>query len=127
MRTHDITDTDGRVVAFEVSNFHLGRRSLGRFVSRIPGCVLVRGPRRFSFDDDQFCEFELDGVRFVAWEPFGDNSRFWVGPKVDEATTPQWCPQIDRIRDAFRAIRPFFGILFGEPAGGGNSAPPLQF
>lgn len=69
MKTHGIKSADGREFAFEVANFHLGRNGLCRLVARIPGCVVVRKPSRFrwSFEDEpEFCEFELDGVRFVA-------------------------------------------------------------
>lgn len=26
------------------------------------------------------CEFLIDGEKFIAWEPYGDNSRYWIGP-----------------------------------------------
>src|SRR5262249_556173 len=115
-----IKGDDGKDSAFEVGNFHLGRRGLCRLVSRIPGCVVVRKPSRFRWsleDEEEFCEFELDGVRFVAWEPYGDNSRDWVGPKSPEGTPPRWCPQVDRVREAFVQARPFLGFLFGQPDG----------
>jgi hypothetical protein len=28
-------------------------------------------------------EFQYSGVDFVVWEPYGDSSRYWVGPKDD--------------------------------------------
>ena len=127
MRTHDLKDGEGRVFAFEVDNCFLGRGGLCRLVARIPGCVVVRRPRRFRFAEDEFCEFELDGVRFLAWEPFGDNSRYWVGPKSDGTTPPKWYPQIDRVRAAFRASRPVIGMLFGEPDTAANTALPGRF
>lgn len=124
MKTHGIKDADGREFAFEVANLHLGRGGLCRLVSRIPGCVVLRKPSRFRWsfeDEEEFCEFELDGVRFVAWEPWGDNSRYWVGPKFPDGMTPTWCPQVDRVREAFVRARPFLGLLIGQPAAGGNA------
>jgi hypothetical protein len=98
MKVYDLRDEHGRVFAFEVPNFLLRRRGLARIVNSIPGVRLLRVPAPFSwFGEEEFCEWELDGVKFVAWEPFGDNSRYWVGP----ADSPAWHPQIETVRRAF--------------------------
>ena len=118
MKTYDLKDKDGRVFAFEVSNFLLTRGGLCCLISRVSGCRVTRRPTPFmrwaAQEDEQFCEFEVDGVLFVAWEPWGDNSRFWVGPKAKVEEAPQWCPMVDRVRDAFRLAWPVFGIIMGQ-------------
>ena len=129
MKTYGIKGDDGKEFAFEVNNFHLRRTGLCRLVSRIPGCVVVRKPSwfRWSFEDkEEFCEFELDGIRFVAWEPFGDNSRYWVGPKSPAGHPPKWCPQVDQVREAFARARPFLGVLFGQPDGAASRSQPVR-
>ena len=109
MHTYDLKDEQSRVYAFEVGNFLLTRLGLYRLVRRIPGCRVTRRPTAFmqwsSEDNDEFCEFEVDGMPFVAWEPWGDNSRYWVGPKVKEGQAPQWSPTVDRVREAFLFLR----------------------
>ena len=80
MRIHDLNTEDGRVCAFEVSNSFLSRRQACRIVQKIPGAVLLRRSRLFR-DTDDFCEFTLAGEAFIISEPFGDNSRYWVGTK----------------------------------------------
>jgi hypothetical protein len=102
MKLYDIKDESGRIFAFEVANF--GRHRACRFVGKIPGVAVLRRQRHFQFSSkDEFCEFELEGQRFVVEEPWGDNSRYWVGPKP-----PQWCPQIERVRNAFAAYKAFW-------------------
>ena len=97
MRIYDIRDSDGRVVAFEVPNFFLGRRGACRVVRAIAAARILRTPRRFRlFDDEEFCEFELEGEQFVLYEPYGDNTRYWIGPKQ-----PRWVPQLSIVREAF--------------------------
>jgi hypothetical protein len=126
---HDLKDADGRVFAFEVDNFHLGRRGVCRVVSQIPGCVIVREPKRFRWsfeDDEEFCEFDLEGVRFVVWEPWGDNSRYWVGPKSDSQRAPVWCPQIDAVREEFRRVRPFLGVILNLRKAGTSEEQPKR-
>jgi hypothetical protein len=46
--------------------------------------------------EDEFCEFEIKGQKFVALEPFGDNSRYWIGPKPSK-----WCEQVAIVRSTF--------------------------
>jgi hypothetical protein len=100
MRTYELLDTNGRVYAFEVNNSGLGRRGVCRVVDTIPGAHIVRKPKIFSwFREEYFCEFEVEGKTFVAWEPYGDNSRFWIGPEP-----PRWLPQTQAVRDAFEAV-----------------------
>lgn len=38
----------------------------------------------FESGNEIHTEFTFDGANFVVWEPFGDNSRFWIGPSDDE-------------------------------------------
>lgn len=117
MKTYDLKNADGQIFAFEVDNCHLRRNGLCRLVARIPGCIVVRKPKLFRWpfnNEDEFCEFELDGVRFVALEPWGDSSRYWVGPKSEGTGHLKWSPQVDRVREAFVRANPLFGMLFGN-------------
>ncbi len=38
----------------------------------------------FESGNEIHTEFTFDGAKFVVWEPFGDNSRFWIGPSDEE-------------------------------------------
>jgi hypothetical protein len=80
MRVYDSRTEDGRLRGFEVENLWLGRRGAARVVRSIPGVRLVQAKWSWWARDD-FCEFELNGVRFFIEEPFGDNSRYWIGPR----------------------------------------------
>ena len=79
MRVFDIRSDDGRLRAFEVDNSWLTRRGAARIVRSIPDVRVTRAKSSW-FARDDFCEFELYGVRFVVDEPFGDSSRYWIGP-----------------------------------------------
>ena len=99
METYELLDEDGRLFAFEVNNAGLGRNGVCRVVETIPGAQVIRRPKFLSwFREEVFCEFLVDGKTFVAWEPFGDNSRYWIGPEPTEPLT-----QIRSVRDAFDA------------------------
>lgn len=97
MQTYDLHDSENRLLAFEIGNIRIGRRGVCRVVQSIPGAELTRKPKFFSWlREAEFCEFTVDGALFAAEEPFGDNSRYWIGPKP-----PKSLPQTRKVRDAF--------------------------
>ena len=100
MRVYDLRDKEGRVFAFEVNNFFLWRQGVIRIVLSIPGARVVWRPSLSWFSPDVFCRFELGGVTFEAWEPFGDNNRYWIGPEPT-----RWVPQLEKVREAFVGAR----------------------
>ena len=109
MKTRDLRNDQGQLTGFIVSNLMLSRHGVPRIVADIPGAELLRKQKRFVlFAPDDFCEFIVDGKTFLAIEPFGDNSEFWV---VTEP--PEDCPQIEAVRRAFEAHR-----LFGRQHAG---------
>ena len=102
MKIHDLKDEEGRVFAFEVANF--GRKRVCNFIAKIPNAKVLRGPEPWGLcSNEEFCEFEVDGQLFIVWEPFGDNSRYWIGPKP-----PKWCPQVALVRESFRTHKAFW-------------------
>lgn len=107
MKIYDLRDKEGRIFAFEIENLLLTRCGFCKIVKTIPGIKIKKSPRFFSWGrEDEFCEFELDGHTFVSWEPFGDNDRYWVGPK-----SHVWCPPIDQVRTAFLRHKLLFGLI----------------
>src|SRR5437879_1818550 len=98
MIVHDLTDKEGRVFAFEIENFRFSRKSVCKLVQSIPGARVLRSPKKFLswFREEVFCEFEVHGKKFGAWEPFGDNSRYWIGPEP-----PKWCVEVGLVREVF--------------------------
>lgn len=82
MRTFEQNDSQGQLTAFEIDNSLIGRRSVCRIVESIPNAKITRRPKHLLswFREEVFCEFLIDGEKFVAWEPYGDNSRYWIGP-----------------------------------------------
>jgi hypothetical protein len=103
MKIFDLRDKEGRLHAFEVHNTLLGRRGLLAVVKTIPGATITRKPLHLLswFREEEFCEFTIGDRLFVAWEPFGDSSRYWIGTKP-----PGWCAELLLVRDAFARWRP---------------------
>jgi|GEM_PF-1282423 len=107
MKTYDLHDNQGRLFAFEIPN--IGRAALCDLLGSFPDTTLERRPCFLSeFREEEFCEFSFSGQTFRAWEPFGDNSRFWIGPEPAE-----YCEQTSRLQALFsaQADMPLFGRL----------------
>jgi hypothetical protein len=98
VKVHDIRDPTGGLLAFEIDNFYVGRYSVVGIVEGIQGARITRRPKRLLswFREDSFCEFEVNGVAFEALEPFGDNSRYWIGPIESRVA-----PETERVREIF--------------------------
>ena len=101
MTVYDVRDSGGRLFAFEVSSI-VGRRGVVRVIERIPS---VRSVKRVR--GEEFCEFEVDGVNYVVLEPFGDNSRYWIGPKERKVFN-----QTAKVREVFERAK-LISALFG--------------
>ena len=76
---------------------------------------MVRRPRLLSWRREEvFCEFLLGGARFEIWEPYGDNSRYWIGPAGANAADMRPTEEIARVREAFisaGALTAFLGAF----------------
>ncbi len=110
MKTKDMHNDDGVLTGFSVSNTFLGRHGVPKVVASIPGAQIVRKQRRFAVRArEDFCEFVVDGKTFLAIEPFGDNTEFWIVAEPPE----EGCAPLDRVRTAFAEHRVLFGIYDG--------------
>lgn len=110
MKIYDLCDEHGDLYAFEISSL-VGRRAAARIAARIPGARCIPLPKaRRERVEGVFCVFQIDGVRFHIWEPYGDNSRFWIGPDPMMQT-----PHLIAARQTFAAANAwaFFFALAG--------------
>jgi hypothetical protein len=100
MKTYPIKRADGSLIGFEVTSSWLTFRPLFKLLRSVPGVTDVR---RNWFSDDRVT-FNFHGRRAVVNEPWGDNSRYWIG--LEDADAP---PQLDLtpIHEAFSRYRGF--------------------
>ena len=75
MRTFPIELREGRIHAFEITSSWLRMRPLLEVLRSVEGVSEVK--RKF-FSEDRVT-FRFHGHDAVVHEPFGDNSRYWVG------------------------------------------------
>ena len=83
MRTYPIRDDAGVLFAFEIDAPLLGRR-LARVLAEVAGVSEVRRRRWWRGPPDVHIRFRYHDREFIVWEPFGDNSRWWIGPDEED-------------------------------------------
>lgn len=82
MKTYPILCTeDGRKIAFEIGNTFISMHRIVRILESIDGVSDVCKRKMFSKFNEVHINFLYQGLDFVVLEPFGDNSRYWIGPK----------------------------------------------
>jgi len=80
MHIRDLSCAEGKTNAFEVSNLLLTRSRACKLAETIPGAKITKRSRLFR-DTDEFCIFTIGLDEFAIEEPYGDNSRYWIGTK----------------------------------------------
>lgn len=84
MLTFPIKDAAGHVFAFEIDAPLFGWR-LARRLRAAPGVSDVRPRKWWVGSPDVHIRFQYRGREYVVWEPYGDNSRWWIGPDDENA------------------------------------------
>lgn len=100
MKTYPLVRPDGSLRGFEITCIWLTFRPLFKLLRSVPGVTDVR---RNWFKDDRVT-FKFHGKAAVVNEPWGDNSRYWVGLEDPDAS-----PDLDiaPIHEVFSRYRGF--------------------
>lgn len=80
MNTYPITDETGHPFAIEVDVAYCSVRNLAKTIASVDGVTDVKVCKPFSGEGDVRAKFRYQGDEFIVVEPFGDNSRYWIGP-----------------------------------------------
>jgi hypothetical protein len=99
MKTYPMLEEGGTIRSFEISSGWLSAAPIMRLLEAVPGVVDVRRDR--STANDYWVTFSYNGVPCAVEEPWGDNSRLWIGP-VDSASRRT---DMKPIHDQFLAYR----------------------
>ena len=101
MKTYPIFRSDGSLRGFEVTSTWSAFGPLCNLLRSVEG---VSDVRRNWFNDDRI-SFKFHGKPAVVNEPWGDNSRYWIGLEHPDAA-----PEVD-IEPLHQAFRKYRGIL----------------
>ena len=103
MRTYPIlSDSDEKQSAFEIDNAYVGRSAISKILKQLDGVKNVQSRKGLTASPDVHIEFEYFGRPYIVWEPYGDSSRYWIGPKEGL----QYRAPIEDIEKAFIIYQP---------------------
>lgn len=102
--TYPILNDGGQPFAFEVENIYLTLSKAAAVLRSVQGVSDIQQRGLFRRPMDVHLRFRYCGEPFVVWEPYGDSSRYWIGP--DEPA--QLHPDIGALQTAFDLYRPPF-------------------
>lgn len=96
-------DNNGHPFAFEIDNMDVWYRGITNLLGKIEGVTAIQIKKKFfSGSDDVRVEFKYNDIGFVVWEPYGDSSRYWIGPENDKDIGID----ITGIESSFRQLNP---------------------
>jgi hypothetical protein len=104
MKTFPLSDAGQAPGAFEIENIYVSRRLIAAVLKGIEGVTDVQLRGSFLTSDDVRVAFLFSGHPCLVWEPFGDNSRYWIGPEDLDGREPD----MSLVRAAFEGYRPPF-------------------
>ncbi len=104
MKTYPIRRPDGSLHAFEIGNTFMSMGAIKRVLRSVDGVSSLN--RQFRSDDR--LTFVFDGAPWVVHEPWGDSSRYWIGP----ADAANHSCEVGPIHDVFVGYKsPFIRVL----------------
>jgi hypothetical protein len=82
MKTYPTASLASKHIAFEIQNLLVSRRQIAKILSAVPGVTSVMLGAHFGSSSDLRLTFNYYGEEYIVWEPYGDSSRYWIGPKT---------------------------------------------
>lgn len=121
----DFDSSDEEAAGFEVDSAHIGIFGIARLLERLPSVAEVARRPPFQAWGDVRVRFRFRGIDFVVVEPFGDNSRYWIGPVEPQHVDTR------ELKDAFQSHVPpwprrFFAGLMGVNRLGNRREEPVK-
>lgn len=112
MKTYPVEDGKGNEFAFEVENAYIRPRKIAELLVKIKGVTDIQLRKIFDTSPDTHVKFKYFETDFVVFEPFGDSSRYWIGPKSEK---DYFLTPIEKMEKVFKEYKlPIFAKLFGD-------------
>lgn len=80
---YELLNEKGVLYAFEIESVYMPISQIIDTLKNSEGVSQIRKREMFSSEGEVHIRFKLNGVEYIVWEPYGDNSRYWVGPDKD--------------------------------------------
>lgn len=97
--------------SFEIENAYVGSGTIARLLAEVQGVTDIRPRKLFGKSNEIHVEFKYLNRDYIVWEPYGDNSRYWIGPK----NPAEDVGDIGNIENVFKHYHPpFYREIIGD-------------
>ncbi|NHQ88707.1 hypothetical protein HA050_21655 [Iodobacter sp. HSC-16F04] len=112
MKTYPVfTEDHLRCFAFEIENIYVSPAIVAKLLATAEEASDIQLRKMFSNSNEVHINFMYRLQPYVVWEPFGDNSRYWIGPKEGMNSVED----ISALETIFKNYTPpFYRSLLGE-------------
>ena len=83
MKIYHLYKNNGSKFGFEIENVYISTKKIAKLLTTIKGVTNIKSRKLFDFGNEYHIEFDYNKYKFVVWEPFSDNSRYWICLKED--------------------------------------------
>jgi hypothetical protein len=118
MKTYPVVnDKKDRTPIFQIESAQIGSANAVQVLTQIEGVTDVQLRKMFSKSSDIHVTFKYMGQPYIVWEPFGDNSRYWIGPAdmvegAEDVPDIQHPSDLARLEEAFKRYKVPFHRAF---------------
>ena len=110
MKTYALALENGTNYAFELENIYIRPKKIAALLAEVDDVTNIILRKPFSSSSDTHVEFKYHDKDFMVWEPYGDSSRYWIGP-VNESDEMDVSP----LENCFKQYRlPMVVKFFGD-------------
>ncbi len=106
MNINRLQNDQGDFRCFEIDNTIISRNGMAKVVAQLTDVKVTHFPR--FYDDEVFCEFELNGHKFEVMEPYGDSTTY------DIVAPDARLLEMELIAEHFEKSTPIKGGDFGQ-------------
>jgi len=103
-----VSDHGKETPIFQIDSALISVRTVMCLLMQVDGVNHARRRRVFEGPGDIHARFTYLGRPFIVWEPYGDNSRYWIGPAdmVEGEPAVVETPNIEQLKRRFEDYRP---------------------
>ncbi len=106
MKINRLLNDQGEFRCFEIDNTTISRSGMAKVVAQLTNVKVTHFPR--FYDDEVFCELELNGHKFEISEPYGDSTTY-------DVVAPSFpLPEMELIAKHFESATPIKGGDLGQ-------------
>ena len=106
MKTYPLVSDGGDYSGFEIGNTFISLRRIINILKTKLNIQNIRKQKLFDSSENRI-NFIYKNQEYIVWEPFGDNSRYWIG-LLEDSNSKNNFKDLKEIEKAFKSHKVFY-------------------